>query len=89
MKNRGKNKIMDIKDIMQKTAHALLSSGSYEDLNEEQLAVVVEFETELWKSKVDELRKTMLPEEIEETIHDWWLDYKIADETEDKLLAYV
>lgn len=67
----------------------LLSSGSYDDLNEEQKAVVVEFETELWKPKVDELRKSMSPEEIKETIHDWWQDYKIADETEDNLLAYV
>ena len=50
---------------------------------------VVEFETELWKSKVDELRKSMPPEEIKEIIHDWWQDYEIADGTEDNLLAYV
>lgn len=80
---------MDIKEAMQKAVRALLSSASYDDLNEEQNAVVVEFETELWKPKVDELRKSMPPEEINETIHDWWQDYEIADGTEDNLLAYV
>lgn len=80
---------MDIKEVMQKEVRALLSSGSYDDLNEEQNAVIVEFETELWKPKVDELRKSMSPEEIKETIHDWWSDYEIANGTEDNLLAYV
>ena len=80
---------MDIKEVMRKAVRALLSSGSYDDLNEEQNAVVVEFETELYKAKVDELRKSMSPEEIKETIHDWWQDYEIADGTEDNLLAYV
>jgi hypothetical protein len=89
---------MNTKEVMQKAVRALLSSGSYDDLNEEQNAVVVEeeqnavvveFETELYKAKVDELRKSMPPEEIKETIHDWWQDYEIADGTEDNLLAYV
>lgn len=80
---------MDIKEVMQKSIHALLSNNSYDDLNEEQNALVVEFQTELWKPKVDELRKTMSPDKIKEVIHDWWLDYKIADGTEDNLLAYV
>lgn len=79
---------MEIKEVMQKAVHALLNSGSYNDLSEEQNAVVVEFETELWKPKVDELRKSMSPEEIKETIHDWWSDYEIANGTEDNLLAY-
>ena len=80
---------MDTREIMIKAVHALLSSGSYDDLNEEQNSVVVEFETELYKAKVDELRKSMTPEEIKETIHDWWQDYEIADGTEDNLLAYI
>lgn len=80
---------MEIKEVMQKAVRALLSSGSYDDLNEEQNAVVVEFETELWKPKVDELRKSTPSEKIKEIVHDWWLDYEIADGTEDNLLAYV
>lgn len=80
---------MDIKEVMQKAVQALLSNGSYDDLNEEQKAVVIEFETELYKAKVDELRKSMPPKEIKEVIHDWWQDYEITDETEDNLLAYV
>ena len=55
---------MDTREIMIKAVHALLSSGSYDDLNEEQNSVVVEFETEIMKAKVDELRKTMPLEEI-------------------------
>ena len=81
--------VMDTREIMIKAVHALLSSGSYDDLNEEQNSVVVEFETEIMKEKVDELRKTMPLEEIKETIHDWWQDYEIADGTEDNLLAYI
>ena len=46
---------MDTREIMIKAVHALLSSGSYDDLNEEQNSVVVEFETEIMKEKVDEL----------------------------------
>lgn len=80
---------MDVKETMQKAISALLSSGSYDDLNEKQNALDVEYETELWKANVDELRNKMPPEEIRETIHDWWQDYKIADGTEDNLLAYV
>lgn len=75
-------------EVMKKAVHALLSSGSYDGLNEEQTAVVVEFETKIMKSRVDELRKTMPLEEIKKTIHDWWQDYEIADKTEDNLLAY-
>lgn len=88
-KQERKDKIMDVKEVMKKAVRALLSNGSYDDLNEEQNALVVEFETELWKEKVDELRDKLSPEEIEETIHDWRLDYKIADETENNLSAYV
>ena len=43
---------MDIKEVMQKAVRALLSSGSYDDLNEEQNAVVVEFETEYGNQKL-------------------------------------
>lgn len=80
---------MDTKEVMRKALVALLSSGSYDGLNKEQEAVVVEFETELFKSKIDELRESMPREEIKEVIHDWWQDYEIADKTEDNLLAYL
>ncbi len=80
---------MDTKEVMRKALVALLSSGSYDGLNKEQEAVVVEFETELFKSKIDELRESMPREEIKEVIHGWWQDYEIADKTEDNLLAYL
>ncbi|MFR7537002.1 hypothetical protein [Monoglobus pectinilyticus] len=80
---------MEVKEAMQKAVRALLSNGSYHDLNEEQKAVVVEFETELWKPKVDEMRKSMSLVEISEVIHNLWLNYEIADETEYNLLIYM
>ena len=80
---------MDNKKIMERAVRALLSSGSYDDLNDEQMSVVVDFETELWKPKVDELRKSMSPEEMKKTIYKWWLDYEIASRTFDNLLAYL
>lgn len=80
---------MDNKEIMKRTVQALLSSGSYDDLNNEQMSVVVDLETELWKTEVDELLKLMSPEEVENVINNWWLDYEIADGTLDNLLAYL
>lgn len=59
-----------IKDVVRKSMHALLNNGSYDELNDEQKALVVEYETEIYKEKVDKLRKTILPEEIEERIHE-------------------
>ena len=80
---------MKVKDVMRKSVHALLSGISYDELNEEQNALVVEYETELYKEKVDELRKSKTSEKIKGIIHDWWQDYEIADDTEDNLLDYV
>lgn len=80
---------MNTREVMLKAVRALLSNNSYEDLNEEQNAVVIEFEVELYKPKVDELRKSMSSEQIKAVIHDWWQDYKIADGTEEILMAYV
>ena len=80
---------MEVKEAMQKAVRALLSNGSYHDLNEEQKAVVVEFETELWKPKVDEMRESMSLLEISEVINNWWLNYEIADETEVNLTNYI
>lgn len=75
--------------IKEKTASDLLMTLSYDEMNEEQINLVVEYETERFKKRVDELRNEMPQKEIEETIHDWWLDYEIADGTEDNLLAYI
>ena len=51
--------------------------------------LVVEYETEKLKPKVNELKKKLSKEALEENIHEWWLDYKIADETENNLIAYI
>lgn len=78
-----------MEELKTKLIHSLLSTLTYDDMNKEQMALVVEYETELWKPKVDELRATTNEDELKEMIHDWWLDYEIADGTEDNLLAYV
>lgn len=69
-------------------AQRLLGEMSYDEMTPEQEKNVVEYETEIWKTRVDELKSTMTKEEIKQQIHDWWLDYQFADGTEDNLLAY-
>lgn len=67
---------------------SLLSTLTYDDMTPEQEKLVVEYETEIWKPKVAELKGKIPIEDIKETIHDWWMDYEIADGTEDNLLTY-
>lgn len=77
-------------EALKKKAEALLASQTYLDMNEEDLAVVVEYETENYKPKVYELfREGKTADEITDVIHEWWSDYRIADGTEDKLCEYV
>ena len=78
-----------MEDIKTKLIESLLRTITYDDMNKEQMELVVEYETEKWKPKVDELKNTITKAEIEEQIHDWWLDYQFADGTEDNLLSYI
>lgn len=71
-----------------KLAEEIRYTISYLDMDEEQTELVVEYELELYKPKVDKLKERYSNDKIEEKIHDWWLDYEIADETEDALLNY-
>ena len=72
-----------------KLAEEILNTLTYLEMDEEQTKLVVEYEVELYKSKIDELKEHTNNDEIREYIHDWWTDYEIADETEDILLEYV
>lgn len=72
-----------------KLAKEILNTVSYLDMDKEQTELVVEYELEIYKPKVDKLKERYNNDKIEEKIHDWWLDYKIADETEDALVKYV
>lgn len=69
-------------------AQRLLREMSYDEMTPEQERIVVEYETEIWKTRVDELKATMTKEQIKEQIHELWLDYQFADGTEDNLLSY-
>ena len=78
-----------MEDIKTRLIEALLQTITYDDMTKEQMELVVEYETELYKPRVDELREHNNEDEIKEYIHDWWLDYQIADGTEDNLIKYI
>ncbi|GAA6275928.1 hypothetical protein F170042I7_21140 [Blautia caecimuris] len=78
-----------MEEIKTKLIESLLKTITYDDMTLEQERLVVEYETEKLKPKVDDLKRTMSKEQLEETIHEWWLDHQIADETENNLIAYI
>ncbi|OLA94850.1 MAG: hypothetical protein BHW64_01755 [Candidatus Melainabacteria bacterium LEY3_CP_29_8] len=78
-----------MEEIKTKLIEALLETITYDDMTEKQEQLVVEYETEKLKPKVDELKKKLSKKELEETIHEWWSDYQIADGTENNLIAYI
>ena len=78
-----------MEDIKAQLIKALLQTITYDDMTKEQEELVIEYEMELYKPKVDELKAALTKEEIEQRIHEWWLDYQIADGTEDNLIRYI
>lgn len=78
-----------MEEIKAKLIKALLETITYDDMTEKQERLVVEYETEKLKPKVEELKKKLSKEELEEIIHGWWLDYQIADGTEINLISYI
>lgn len=76
-------------DLKARLIKSLLSTITYDEMTEEQEKLVTEYETEIWKAKIDEL--TIIDKEnvTEEQIHDWWLDYKFTDGTENNLIEYI
>ena len=78
-----------MEELKIKLIESLLSTMTYDEMTEEQKKLVTEYETEKWKTKVEELNKTMTISDIQNQIHDWWLDYQFTDGTEENLLAYI
>lgn len=78
-----------MEEIKTKLIESLLKTITYDDMTLEQERLVVEYETEKLKTKVDELKKKLSKKELEEIIHGWWLDYQIADGTEINLISYI
>ena len=78
-----------MEDIKTRLIESLLQTITYDDMTKEQEELVVEYETEKWKPKVDELKAALTKEEIENQIHEWWLNYEFADGTEDNLIRYI
>jgi len=75
--------------LKEKIAKDILKTLSYDEMTEEQESIVKDYETEQYKKCVDELRDKKTPEDIENIIHEWWLNYEISDGTEDDLLMYL
>ena len=72
-----------MEELKTRLIESLLKTLTYDDMNEEQMELVVEYETELWRKKIDSfISRNMTKTKIKEHIHDWWLDYEIADGTE-------
>lgn len=78
-----------MEEIKRNQAQQLLRTLTYDEMTEEQEKLVTEYEIEKWKPKIDELKKTMTVSDIQEQIHDWWLDYQFTDGTEENLLVYI
>lgn len=78
-----------MEDLKTKLIEALLKTMTYDDMTKEQLELVSDYECEKLKPHIEELKENNSLEEIAEYIHDWWQDYEISDQTEDKLLAYI
>lgn len=61
----------------------------YDEMNEDQMALIVKFEVEEFKPKIIELFVNGFTEaQVQEKIHDWWLDYQMADGAEAKLSEF-
>lgn len=76
-------------DLKTRLIKSLLSTITYDEITVEQKKLVTEYETEIWKAKIDELTIIDRQTVTEEQIHDWWLDYKFTDGTEDNLVEYI
>ena len=76
-------------DLRDRVIKSLLETLSYDEMTEEQEKLVTEYETEIWKKKIDEIKDSMTKAELAEQIHDWWLDYEFSDGTEENLLLYI
>lgn len=70
-------------------AKTIANTLAYCEMTDEQLELVAQYETAIYQPKVDILKKRFTKEAIEEQIHDWWLNYEIADETEKNLINYL
>lgn len=69
-------------------AERLLYQCSYSEMTEEQLNVVAEYETKLWKKRID--RKLSLGETVTTRITaDWFHHGWISDQTRDNLDVYI
>ena len=78
-----------MEDNKARLAAKLLETTPYIEMTEEQEELVVEYETEKLKPKVDELKAIMTKDRIIEEIHEWWLGFEIADGTEKNLIRYL
>lgn len=77
---------MELKKMMQ--ARELLQKYTYDELNKEDEILVAEYETEKNRPIIEKLVGRCPLPEVEEFIHDMWLDFEISNSTETNLLNY-
>lgn len=70
-------------------AKKILLSKSYLEMTQEEEKIVIEYETEKYTKRIKKLLKKHSAEYVEEKIHEWWLDYKMHDETEINLYIFL
>ena len=70
-------------------AKKIYKEKSYFDMSPEEEKIVIKYETKLFKKRIKKLYKKQSKKDIENTIHDWWLDYLMHDETEIILYKYL
>ena len=77
-------------DAQRQEARAILEEVVYADMSADELKLVVAYETEQYKTKVDELFKKGWPAGmVSDKVQEWYADYRMADGTADALYVYI
>nr|DAN67983.1 MAG TPA: hypothetical protein [Caudoviricetes sp.] len=76
-------------ELESRLIRSLLSTITCDEMTEEQKGLVTEYQTEIWKAKINELTVIYKVNITEDQIHNWWLDYEFTDETERNLIEYI
>ena len=76
-------------DIRDRLIEEILQTLCYDDMTEDQLALVTEYETQKYIPVIDRYSECHTLSETEEYVHSLWLNYEIADGAEDNLLRHI
>ena len=77
------------RDVKSKLLVSLISQMTDDDFTEEQEKLLAEYETSIWRVKINQLRLVDSKLITEDKIHDWWSDYQFGDIVEENLIEYL